>query len=173
MSRPLPALEALFARLPITEENFGVFEALLRLPYDIYRPIIDLLFEEKIFWQDLLYPAGTGGHRAGMAMMEDSRALPRTGWDLSSEALAARCLEMLNGNSPGTVVIARDTSAAVLNDAGTPGAGTYVPSVAAAIGADASTIVPNAIELERGGSVEDAQKEVQRLLSAAMNPDIG
>lgn len=173
MSRPLPALEAMFARLPITEENFGVFEALLRLPYDIYRPIIELLFEEKIYWQDLLYPAGTGGHRAGMALIEDSRPLPRSGWDLSAEALAQRCLEMINGSSPSTVVIARDTSAAVIGTDGTPGAGTYVPSVAAAVGADASAIVPNAIELSRSGSVEDAQKEVQRRLTAALNPDIG
>jgi len=49
----IPQLEALVAGLPLSASNYGTFQALLGLPYDIFRPIMDLLFSGAIFPEDL------------------------------------------------------------------------------------------------------------------------
>ena len=55
---------------------------------------------------------------------------------------------------------------------GSPGA-TYTPATSTAVGADSSEIAPNAIELARAGSLEEAQKAAQARLGAALEPEIG
>jgi hypothetical protein len=115
----IPQLEDLIQRLPIVPSNFGIFEALLGLPYDIYRPIMDLLFAGSIFPEDLVdQPADL---RSGSAIIADSQlasdGMAAAAFDISPAAVTARAVQIAttgqypaNLQTPGAT--AADTAAA-------------------------------------------------------------
>lgn len=170
MSAPtFSRLEELIARIPLDDDNSWVFEKLLRQPYDVYRPIMDMLFDGTIVVEDLTVPPGASAQRG----WEDvSAARQRLTADASPEALGRRCAELIAGRRPGAVVITRDTSALDVADDGSVGP-TYAPAGTSEVGADAAAISPNAIELARAGSLTAAQKAAQAALGAALEPEIG
>jgi len=47
-------IESFVYRFPIDENNFPIYQELLKLPYKIYKPIVDLLCEGKITIEDLM-----------------------------------------------------------------------------------------------------------------------
>jgi hypothetical protein len=162
-------LEELIGRLAIDQGNYWVFDKLLEQPYDVYRPIMDMLFDGTIVIEDLTVPAAVDT----LSSTDDvSAARQRLTVNSSSLALGNRCAELLAGKRPGSVVITRDTSALAVAGDGSPGA-TYTPATSTAVGADSSEIAPNAIELARAGSLEEAQKAAQASLGAALEPKIG
>jgi hypothetical protein len=162
-------LEELVGRLAISEDNYWVFDKLLEQPYDVYRPIMDMLFDGTIVIEDLTIPAAADTQSS---VTDASRALQRLTVDSSPYALSNRCTELLAGKRPGAIVITRDTSALAAAADGSPGS-TYTPATTTAVGADSSEISPNAIELARTGSLEEAQKAAQAGLGAALEPEIG
>ena len=162
-------LEELVGRLAISEDNYWVFDKLLEQPYDVYRPIMDMLFDGTIVIEDLTIPAAADTQSS---VTDASRALQRLTVDSSPYALSNRCTELLAGKRPGAIVITRDTSALAAAVDGSPGS-TYTPATTTAVGADSLEISPNAIELARAGSLEEAQKAAQASLGAALEPEIG
>lgn len=162
-------LEELIGRLAIDESNYWIFDKLLRQPYDVYRPIMDMLFDGTIVIEDLTVPAGADGQ----AVIDDtSSAMNRLTSDSSSIALGDRCVELLSGKRPGSITIVRDTSSLVVADSGAPGQ-TYAPATRSVVGADSTEISPNPIELARAATLEEAQKNAQAELGAALEPEIG
>ena len=162
-------LEELIGRLAIDESNYWIFDKLLSQPYDVYRPIMDMLFDGTIVIEDLTIPAAADSQAA---LRDASGSIQRLTADSSPLTLGKRCAELLAGKRPGSVVITRDTSALAVAEDGSPGA-TYTPATTTAIGADSTEISPNAVELARAGSLEDAQKAAQASLAAALEPEIG
>ena len=162
-------LEELIGRLAIDESNYWIFDKLLAQPYDVYRPIMDMLFDGTIVIEDLTVPAASDSQTS---LRDASGAIQRMTSDVSSVALGNRCTELLAGKRPGSIVITRDTSALAVADNGSPGT-TYTPATITAVGADSTKISPNAVELARAGSLEGAQKAAQASLAAALEPEIG
>ena len=162
-------LEELIGRLAIDESNYWIFDKLLSQPYDVYRPIMDMLFDGTIVIEDLTIPAAVDSQTA---IRDASGAIQRMTSDVSSLTLGNRCAELLAGKRPGSVVIVRDTSGLAVADDGSPGS-TYTPATITAVGADSTEISPNAVELARAGSLEEAQKAAQANLAAALEPEIG
>jgi hypothetical protein len=117
---PLPELQALFGRLPINQTNAPLFQALLELPYDIYRPVMDLLLAEDIVPEDLLPPPGAafGGAINGAAAAD---------YNVSPDALMARIRDLAGGArvTPGAVAVPTDPGLLLAED-GRP-SGVFVP----------------------------------------------
>ena len=171
MSPTFARLEELIGRLPVTQDNYWVFEKLLEQPYDIYRPIMDMLFDGSIVVEDLMIPVGGTSQR----IADDSQAANRrlTAWDATSQAVAERCLELISsGARPGAVVVDRDTGSMSINPDGSVGP-VYAPATATLVGADSDAISPNPIQLARAGTLAAAQKAFQERYAAALEPQIG
>jgi hypothetical protein len=159
-------------RLPVTEANYYIFEALLRQPYDLYRPIMDMLFDGTIVVEDLVAADGAPATGAALADIAAARGrLALASRDATAEATSQRAQSLAYGVQPGAVVLQRDATPLTANPDGSPGS-VYVPGTTSVVGADASSISPNPIELERAGSLEDAQKASQEAVIAAMQPQI-
>ena len=170
MAPTFTQLEDLIGRLPIDADNYWVFEKLIEQPYDTYRPILDMLFDGTIVVEDLTIPPGS----ATLAVEDDSRTANErlNSWSGTAASLGSRCAELIAGRRPGGVVITRDTSSLVVADDGSVGS-TYAAETQTAVGADATVISPNPIELSRAGTLADAQKAVQSDYAAALEPNIG
>lgn len=54
MSKSVKEIESLIQRLPMTERNMPYYEALLRLPYEQYKPLLEMIVDEKITIEDLM-----------------------------------------------------------------------------------------------------------------------
>lgn len=169
--RQIPQLEDLVASLPITVGNAGVFEALLRLPYDLYRPIVDLLLDGAIAPEDLvdsLLPRA-----AGEALLRDAAgaaavlARAYAEGETSSTTLLARCQTLLAGGEPGAAVLDRDTSAAAIGPDGLPGGGSFAHPPQMFASGDASLCSPNAIQVLRAHSLPLARKQAAVAAAAA------
>lgn len=165
MSRSIPQVEALVARLPITVDNEWVFEALLRLPFDIYRPILDLLFEGMIVPEDLVLPRGsveTGVNLTDDAqLVRDIRARTTPQGDLLQT-----CIRLLAGHAPNAVAFERDTTSLSLEGA------VYVPGELGHVGSDSAAVTPTPTDLDRAGDLARAQKDLQLRFAAVMHPTI-
>ena len=173
MNLSFAQLEEYVSRLPIDDGNFYIFEELIKQPYDLYRPIMDMLFDGTIVVEDLMQPEGTPP--SSLAMQDAGRAASRraySAWDVTTEALTRRCAELAAGRSAGAAVVPRDPSSAFAAADGSPGA-LYVPSDFGVVGSDSNAIAPNPIELARAGSMEAAQKAIQEDFGAAAQSDIG
>ncbi len=162
-------LEELIGRLPIDESNYWIFEKLLEQPYDVYRPIMDMLFDGTIVVEDLTIPPSADSS----AVFDDASSANHriTYWNATVAGIGERCQELISGRRIGGVVISRDTSPLVVADDGSVGA-TYAPSTETAVANDASLITPNPIEVARAGSLESAQKAVQAEFLAATEPPL-
>lgn len=174
MPRTIPDIESLIARLPITTESFGIYEALLTLPYDIYKPILGMLFDGTITHEDLVDTVGAAS-AAGRASADSTAAQNRynSSLDVSSEALAQRCIALIGGSPAGAVALPRDTSAVGVGPSGEPGGGVFVPSAPTVVSSDLANISPNPIEIERaGGDLVRAQQASQQAVQAAINGEI-
>ena len=173
MNLSFAQLEEYVSRLPIDDGNYYIFEELLKQPYDLYRPIMEMLFDGTIVVEDLMQPEGTPP--SSFAMQDADLAASRaaySAWDVSPEALTRRCTELASGRYVGAAIVSRDPSSAFAAADGSPGA-LYVPSSSGAVGSDSNAIAPNPIELARAGSLEDAQKGIQEDFAAATQSDIG
>ncbi len=170
MAPTFTQLEDLIGRLPIDADNYWVFEKLIEQPYDVYRPILDMLFDGTIVVEDLMIPPGS----ASLAVTGDAETADQrlNSWNATSASVGSRCVELITGKRPGGVVITRDTSSIAVAEDGSIGS-TYAAETQTAVGADATVISPNPIELSRAGSLTDAQKAVQEDYAAALEPDIG
>lgn len=162
-------LEDLIARLPIDEDNYWIFERLIEQPYDVYRPIMDMLFDGTIVVEDLTIPPGV---TAG-SILQDARAAKwrLDSYSVSDVGIQGRCLELIASGRAGSTVIGRDTSALSATVDGSIGA-FYGPKTQTAVGGDSTVITPNPIELARAGSLVDAQKAIQEDFFAATEPDM-
>ena len=165
-------LEALIARLPINESTYAIFDELLSQPYDIFRTVLDLLFEESVTVDDLTLPVDAPYLGTLLADVHAAAtALHAAGTDAGRLALMARCRQLMNGRHACGTVVERDNSAFMVAKDGTLN-GVYAPSEGTHVGADAATIVPNPIERARLGSIQAAQKDLQRTFLAASRPRI-
>ena len=174
MSLTFQQLEDFCSRLPVTSENRGVFEALLALPYDIFRPVMDMLFEGVIVIEDLYAPSQQMAAAAAIAATDSANAhriLAQSSNDVSSRALRARCIALASGTAPSGVVLSRDGSSLLVDSNGAP-SGAFASAGNTLLGADASTYVPNPIELARAGNLAAAQKAAQERLAAAIHSEV-
>lgn len=170
MQRTFTQIEDLVARLPITEDNYGIFEALLKLPYDIYRPVMDLLFEGRITPEDLV-PAGSATPYLIASDYIGENARPVSQLDLSSQAMLNRCISLIGGTPVAATVVSVDLSSLTSDSSGRP-IPAVVPIDPSLVGPDSLAIVPNPIEVLRAGGVIEAQKASQSALGAVLNPEI-
>jgi hypothetical protein len=173
MQRTLPEVETLIARLPINDTNFPVFEALLRLNFDVYRPILDMLFDGTITPEDLVTPSSSAA-----ALAADNTTLAGARYhgpwsQVDPAAVSARCLALLSGKRPSQVVLPRDSSAVAISPTGAPASdGTFAPSAPLVASMDPMAVAPNPVEVARAGSVEAAAKAVQETLTATLRPQV-
>ena len=159
-------------RLPIEKKNDFVIEELLKQPYDIFRPIMDMLFSGQIVFEDLISIEGvnSAGAQKDSEKAESKREL--TSWDISQESMRARCIEIItNANNSSIAIIPRDNSALLVDELGNPvpaftGAGMSVLS------SNSDTSTPNVIETMRSGTEIDAQKDAQDNFRAAIQPRV-
>jgi hypothetical protein len=162
------------ARLPISEETVALFESLLLLPFDLFRPLVDLLLDGSAVIEDL-FPAGGDRGAAGRsaAMASDSTGAALRAAALSGEfdeaALRRRVTELLAGRRPGALALPRDGTGVGLMPDGSPAQG-YSPPGVSVTGSDSTTSSPSAIETERAGSPSAAAKAAQVALRAALAP---
>lgn len=173
MNLSFAQLEEYVSRLPIDDRNYYIFEELIKQPYDLFRPIMEMLFDGTIVIEDLMQPEGTPP--SSLAMQDADLAASRatySAWDVSAQAITRRCAELASGRYAGAAIVSRDPSAAFAAADGSPGA-LYVPSPSGVVGSDSNAIAPNPIELARAGSLESAQKGIQEDYAAASQPDIG
>ena len=162
-------VEDLVARLPITRDNFFVFEELLRQPYDIYRPVLDMLFDETIVVEDLM-PAGGALQSPNEArvMVDSIFAEMRASLseeDFREDVFKARVQSLVSGIRSGATV-SRDTTSLHIDSSGAP-IPSYVPTPDFIVGNDTNTMAPNPIEISRVGVIADAQKLLQQQYAAA------
>jgi len=163
------------ARLPVNDDTYAVFEALLYLPYDTFRPIMDLLFDETIVPEDLVQPpeGRVAAVRAVLDAATAQRAHRNPYSNVTPQAVAARCTELLRGRRPSTLVLPRDASAASVGTNGAPAsAGAYAPAVPLVASTDPSFVAPNPIEVARSGSVEVAAYDAADALAATLRPEV-
>ena len=170
-------VSARFGRLPISESNFGVFEALLRLPFDLYRPIVDMLLDGTLVPEDLLPPgdAGPAGSRAAVLAADSGLAAGRAArWanDIDGEALRRHVEALLAGGRPGAVALPRDASALAAGPDGRP-TGAFAPAGVSVAGADSLSATPDPLEAQRAAEAgADAGKEAQAALAAALPSEL-
>jgi hypothetical protein len=160
-------LEELVGRLPIDDSNYWIFEKLLEQPYDLYRPIMDMLFDGTIVVEDLTIPPSADS--SAVADDATAAAARMSVWNATVSSIGDRCRELIAGRRVGGAVITRDTSHLVVADDGSIGA-TYAPSTETAVATDSTLISPNPIEVARAGSLEQAQKAAQEGFLAATEP---
>ena len=165
MNYTLKTLEEYIARLDIKESNYYIFEALMKQPYDIYRPIMDMLFEGKIVIEDLILAKGETANYS-QSYVNGTSAI--SSWDVSAESVQARCIALASGTATSAYVNNVDTTALMVNSDGTISS-SYVPTETSVVGSDSATVVPNAIEVARAGSYTNAQKSAQEALLAAIS----
>lgn len=173
--KTITEVKSAFARLPINDANSGVFEALLRLPYDLYRPIIDMLLDGTIVVEDLVPAELAGGGssygRARAAAGDSEAAAARAvRWaeDISPSAILANVEAILAGGRPGALAVPRDTSPILTDGAGRP-IGVYASPGVSVLSADSQSASPNPIEVARAEEEgTDAGKYAQRALGAAL-----
>lgn len=161
-----------FSRLPIAEENAGIFEALLRLPFDLYRPVMDMLLDGTLVIEDLIQAGGDGsGRRAAAASFDAAEAAAlalRWRSDIDSASLRRNVDRVLSGRRPGALALPRDNGPLLAGPDGIP-SGAFVPGGVTVLGPDALAVRPNPIETARAdGTGEDARKMAQRNLGAAL-----
>ena len=164
MNLTLKLLEAYIARIDVTESNYYIFEELLKQPYDIYRPIMDMLFDGTIVIEDLVMPSGQS--IASSSSTTSSSQLSR--WDISPTAVSSRCLALVNGTTTSVTVTSVDNSSLLTNPSTSLIGASYIPSETTVISTDSSMITPNPIEVARSTSYTEAQKSVQESLLAAI-----
>ena len=158
--------------LPIYDEKIAVFEELIKQPYDLYRPIMDMLFNGTIVIEDLL-PAGKSTS-ASDALSDNYNAEAKrsiSAWDISIEAIGNRCRDIISSKSSSMAFVGRDNTALLANEDGSPST-VFVQTVENVVGPDANAIAPNSIETSRSGSEAAAQKLIQQNFRAAVQPDI-
>lgn len=165
-----------FSRLPIAEENAGIFEALLRLPFDLYRPVMEMLLDGTLVVEDL-YQAGpdSSGRQTSAASSDAAGAAAlalRWEADVDGTALLRNVTRLLSGGKIPALAVPRDNSALLVGPDGVP-TGAYVPGGVAILGSDALAALPNPIQTARAASSgEDARKAAQRTLGAALAGDL-
>jgi hypothetical protein len=187
--RTISQLEDGVSRLPIDVSNFGLFEALLGLPYDLFRPIMDMLLDGVISPEDL---TDTGGNTlGGSALLADSAAaaaaFQRAAYDVGPLALAARAAQLVlaaGSQSPytlaataspasaGSVAVARDQTAVAVDPATGAPVQSFAPGTYSDSSYDSSVGAPNAIQLLRAGNVAAAQKAASAEFAGAMNSEV-
>ena len=161
-----------FSRLPIAEENAGIFEALLRLPFDLYRPVMDMLLDGTLVVEDLVQMGtDSSGRQSGAAVSDAAEAAAialRWGSDIDDAALRRNVSRLLAGERIGAVAVPRDNSALLAGPDGSP-SGTYVPGGVEILGPDALAALPNPIQTARAADAgEDARKIAQRELGSTL-----
>ena len=162
-------MKGMIARLPMTDENYYIFEALLQLPYDIYRPLIEMLCEGRIYVNDLVLQAKNNNLRQFLNHFDIVTNANSIGAIETTEARLKERLDQLaiSGTRPSSVVVTNDTSSMNIDEDGNfvP---IYFPESSSVIGADSNMIAPNPIQIARSGNLQDAQKAVQEDLGAAL-----
>jgi hypothetical protein len=169
----IPQLESLIGRLPITEENYGTFVALLALPYDLFRPIMDMLLAGVAFPEDLT--DAQQNQLAGALKLADGNlaraALAAADPAVNTAALVATLEAAFAGRRASAVVLPRDQTAVGLGpDGGILPA--YAPASQEVYSYDSDLTYPNAIEVLRAGSLAAARKAASAAFAAAMNPKV-
>jgi len=157
--RSLPDLEERMRRLVITE-HLGVYETLLRQPYDIYRPVMDLLLEGTIFPEDLsddplILARGARALAAAKAAQELSESY-------LTEAMAKSVLVgVANGKDAAFIPMAFDHNQQQIDDETGAVNGQFIPAHLTAASTDFDSISPSAIERLRGGGLDGGKKLAQ------------
>lgn len=167
MAPTFSQLEELVGRLPIDDSNYWIFEKLLEQPYDLYRPIMDMLFDGTIVIEDLTIPPSAD--TAAIASDASAANARMDAWNATASSVGDRCRELIAGRRIGGAVITRDTSSLVVAEDGSVGS-SYAPTTQTAVATDSTAISPNPIEVARAGSLEDAQKAAQEGFLAATEP---
>jgi len=88
-------------RFDINEDNFAVWSELLKLPYHIYKPIIELLSEEKITIEDLTVNGDTT--RSNVKMF-DERMKYSNKETMTESELKASIINLVNSKTRPTKV---------------------------------------------------------------------
>ena len=172
MEMTFAQIESYIARLPIDDRTYEVFEALLEQPYDVFRPLMDMLFDGTIVVEDLMAAPGTSIASASAIRDDSMTAEAHLGYaGLDFATLGKRFAELASGRIPPSMaVVDRDQSALAVEESGRPG-GLFSPSVPAVVGTDANAYAPNPIEVARAGSAEAARKAAQERFIAAVQPE--
>jgi hypothetical protein len=170
MNLTLKLLEEYVGRLQVTEDTYYIFEELLKQPYDIYRPIMDMLFDGTIVIEDLIMP--TGQTAAYSNSTTNGASTNTSSWDISSTSVANRCIALINGTKTSAVITSVDNSVLTTSNTTSLIGSSYVTSETSIAGSDSTTAVPNPIEVARSSSYTDAQKAVQDALLAATSSTI-
>lgn len=161
-----------FSRLPIAEENAGIFEALLRLPFDLYRPVMDMLLDGTLVVEDLFQvgpdPSGRQTAAASADAAEAAALALRWSADIDDDSLRRNVASLLAGGRPAALTVPRDNGMLLAGPDGGP-SGAFVPGGVTILGPDATATLPGPIERDDAAlSGEDARKVAQRTLSSAL-----
>ncbi len=172
MFRTFQNVETQVALFPIDEGSFGIYEQLLSLPHDLFKPIMDLLMDGVISYEDLVDTYRSSSSAANLALASDRVAeATRNSGEYTVEALLNR-LSMLFAGHPSTVMIHDwDISAIGTDNSPEPYGGSYVPTPIGIVSPNLEAIIPNPIQLLRAGN--NAKIAKLDIINNYLTPDVG
>jgi Cdc6-like AAA superfamily ATPase len=169
MNYTFEQLEKSISKFVITEENYYIYEELLKQPYQIFRPIIDMLIENLISIEDLAVDEPNDTMLTDYFNSKNDKDKYKD--ELKSDYLINKCIQLIQGKTPSSVLIQRDMSGLMVNELGIPTA-QYVPEILSLVSTDSNSISPNQLEIIKSGSIQNAQKKIQDEFGGILQPDI-
>ena len=158
-------IEERIFRLPINDENQETFIQLLELPYDIFKPIIDMLLREEITIEDLQDKINT---------VKDSLiksnysyyANQNAGTYLSEESVKSELKNILKGVPPTFIPVIYDNSTEGSNSGNIDALGKANYSVQSL---DFNSNSPDPLERSNTTSLTEAKKQQQQQFASKRN----
>lgn len=163
----LRTLSSQFDRLDITADNMSVYVSLLTLPFDLFRPIIDMLLDESITIEDLTTPGNLPPGTADALVASSSAGLP-----IDEATLRQNVLGLLQSGRAVAAMVPRDVTLVHTDRGGHP-SGLYAAGGATSVSPDTTANTPSPLEViiaARTGA--DPRTIAQAALAAATQPSL-
>jgi uncharacterized protein with NRDE domain len=159
-------------RLDISDSTYEVFNELLNQPYDIFRPVMDMLFSEQISVNDLTL---SNAINTSIDVLNDRDIsdynLLNNSQNLEVSELTKRCVNLLSNILPSGALIERDTSNLYIDDNGLP-TSVYTPSSMTFVGNDSHFITPSLTikQTDISGAKKKLQSDFLSVIQSSLIP---